>query len=337
MNKKLRALLMSLVITLGIIVSSSAFAVEMTTTYKVVSGDSLWKISNTFKVTVDQLKKWNRLNDNTIYVGQTLKVAPIHTVQAGESLWIISKMYGATVDNLVKLNNLSSSTIYVGQALKIEGVIQSNPQVVSKVETINHVVKSGDNLWTLTQKYNTTMDAIMRSNMLVFDILMPNQTITIPVNSTEIVKPVGISMMKARENNNFGDIYTWENAMRLWTTETQGMLKDLETGRTFNVKYYGGSNHSDVVPLTQGDTSIIESIFGPWSWAKKRPMILYFEKAGVKYQMAVSLTGMPHSTTDIYDNGMTGHMDLYFYNSVGHTDPVVDSTHQTNILKANGQ
>jgi hypothetical protein len=53
--------------------------------------------------------------------------------------------------------------------------------------------------------------------------------------------------------------------------------------------------------------------------------------------MAVSLTGMPHSTTDSTTNGMNGHCDLYFYDSTGHADPIIDPVHQANILKANGQ
>lgn len=337
MNKGLKKFVASVIITLGLLSSSRVFAAEIPSSYKVVSGDSLWKISTTFNLTLDQLKRWNGITDNTIYVGQVLKLTPTHTVKSGETLWIISKLYNTTVDNLMKINNLNSTVIYVGQILKIEGTVTQTPQEVKKVETVNYVVQSGDNLWTIAQKYKTTMEAIKASNMLVSDILMPNQTITIPVNSTEVVKPVGITMMKARVNENFGDIYTWENAIRLWTTSTVGQVKDLETGRIFNVKYYGGANHSDVVPLKVSDTETIKSIYGDWSWNKKRPMVLYFEKGGTKYQMAVSLTGMPHSTTDINDNGMNGHMDMYFYNSVGHSDPVTDPVHQANILKANGQ
>lgn len=337
MNKRLRNLILSVLVAIGVMSSTIVFASEIPSTYNVVSGDTLWKISNNFNVSVDQLKKWNRLSNDIIYIGQTLKLTPVHVVQAGESLWSISRMYGTTIDNLMKLNNLSTNTIYVGQTLKIDGIVEQVPQEVNKVETVNHVVKSGENLWTIAQKYNTSMDAIKKSNMLASDVLMPNQTLTVPVNSTEIVKPVGITIMKTRINDNFGDIYTWENAMRLWTTGTIGQVRDLETGKTFNVKYYGGSNHSDVVPVTKADTEIIQSIYGSWSWSKKRPMVLNFEKGGVKYQMAVSLTGMPHSTTDIYDNGMNGHLDMYFYNSLGHSNEVIDQVHQSNVLKANGQ
>ncbi|MCM8710227.1 LysM peptidoglycan-binding domain-containing protein [Clostridium sp. SYSU_GA19001] len=331
MKKKLLSVLVSAIIFAGGFLSEAASAAV--TTYKVAAGDTLWKISRSFNVSVEDLKKWNNLSSDIISIGQTLKVAPIHVVVSGETLWIISRKYGITVDNLMKLNNLTSSAIYVGQVLNIAEITAKTPSV----QTVNYKVVSGDNLWTLAKKYSTSVEAIIKTNMLVTDYVMPGQILTIPVNSTSIVKPVGITMMKARVNNSFGDIYTWENAMRLWTVGTTGTLKDLATGKTFNIRYYGGSNHSDIVTLTQEDTNIMQSIYGTWSWTKKRPMVLSFTKGGTSYQMAVSLTGMPHSSTDSITNGMAGHCDLYFYNSVGHSDPVVDPVHQANILKANGQ
>jgi LysM repeat protein len=342
MKKRILSILLTSVIAVGTLIPSAVNASETISTYKVISGDSLWKISTTFKVSITDLKVWNGLTSDSIYVGQTLKVAPIHVVESGDTLWLISRKYGTTVDVITKLNNLNSLTIYVGQVLKIGGNVVQAPVPVPTaplVQTINYSVVSGDNLWTLAQRYKTTVDAIMKTNMLIVDYVMPNQILTIPVNTIEAAKPVGITMMKSRINNNYGDIYTWENAMRLWTVGTVGTLRDLATGRNFKVKYYGGSNHSDVVTLTQEDTNIMKSIYGTWSWNNdhKRPMVLTFIKGGVNYQMAVSLTGMPHGTTDITTNGLAGHLDMYFYNSVGHADPVIDPVHQANILKANGQ
>jgi len=45
------------------------------TYYTVVKGDTLYRISRTHGVTVDQLKRWNNLTDNIISIGQRLIVS----------------------------------------------------------------------------------------------------------------------------------------------------------------------------------------------------------------------------------------------------------------------
>jgi peptidoglycan DL-endopeptidase LytE len=44
------------------------------TTYKVVSGDTLSRIAYEFEVTVSQLKEWNKLKNDMIYIGQKLTI-----------------------------------------------------------------------------------------------------------------------------------------------------------------------------------------------------------------------------------------------------------------------
>jgi len=47
---------------------------EETNTHKVVEGDTLYNISKRYGITVGKIKKLNNLSDNTISVGQTLKI-----------------------------------------------------------------------------------------------------------------------------------------------------------------------------------------------------------------------------------------------------------------------
>ncbi|GAA0179204.1 hypothetical protein SH2C18_21150 [Clostridium sediminicola] len=314
--------------------------------YTVRSGDSCWKISQQYNISVDKLLEINKLDSSNIYIGQVLYVpANIsndnksnnsnYTVQSGDSLWKISLKFNVSVTELQNLNNLSSSSIYIGQVLKIPTSSEIAEDI--QVETANYTVKSGDNLWNVAQKFNTSMDAISKSNMLATDILMPGQIITVPINSTEVVSPAGISMMKKRTNDYYGDLYDWNNARRLFTVGQTAILKDLASGISFNVKYYGGSNHADIVTLTQTDTNKLRQIFPSWSWTAMKPMVLYFEQGGKQHQLAVSVTGMPHSSTDIYNNGLDGHIDMYFYNSTSHVNNTKSDTHQNNCLKSNGQ
>jgi LysM repeat protein len=327
--------------------------------YTVVSGDSYWIISQKFNTSIAKLLELNSTTSEALTIGQIIYVPnnPIssnisdvttentldtenstYTVKSGDSLWTISQTFNTTAENLKTINDLTTSSIYIGQVLNIAtSTIIIPEEEIANVETVNYTVASGDNLWTIAQKYYTTMDAIKSSNSLATDILMPGQIITIPVNSKETVAPVGITMMKKRSNDNYGDLYTWENARRLFTVGQTATLKDLASGTTFNVKYYGGSNHADIVTLTQQDTDELEKIFSTWSWSNMKPMVLYFSQGGVNHQLAVSVTGMPHSSTDILTNGLSGHIDMYFYNSTSHVNNTMNTTHQNNILKANGQ
>ncbi|MFD2443947.1 NlpC/P60 family protein [Bacillus sp. CGMCC 1.16607] len=112
-------------------------------TYKVQSGDTLWKIATANGITVNELKTWNQLTSDNIYINQTLSLLAPHThststtyvVKSGDMLWVIAKNAGITVDQLKSLNGLISDMIYVGQVLKVStdsGTYGS----VSKVDTL---------------------------------------------------------------------------------------------------------------------------------------------------------------------------------------------------------
>lgn len=214
------------------------------TTYKVVYGDNLSRIAHKFNTTVANLKSLNKLSSSLIYAGQSLKVPSsanvsilYYTVQSGDSLWAIANRLGVTIGGIKANNGLTSDRIYVGQILKI---VSRNP-----VTTVNYRVDAGDTLWGLSQKYNTSVDAISKSNYMKVNYLMLKQTITIPLNSTHYVKPIGISMLRRKKNMYYGDIYTWDVGKRLFTVGTRATAMDLATGAMWNIRYYGGSNHAD--------------------------------------------------------------------------------------------
>lgn len=97
-----------------------------------------------------------------------------YTVQAGDSLWLIAQRFGTTVDAIKSLNGLSSNLINVGQVLKIPSS-QSMPY-------IEYTVRSGDTLWLLSRRYDTTVDAIKKLNGLASDMLSIGQVLRIPVS-----------------------------------------------------------------------------------------------------------------------------------------------------------
>jgi soluble lytic murein transglycosylase-like protein len=71
-------------------------------THKVSQGDNLWRISQTYGVTVDDLKKWNNLTSDTIKIGQELlvKANSVHNdaSDANDDLQTIINKYAKKYD-----------------------------------------------------------------------------------------------------------------------------------------------------------------------------------------------------------------------------------------------
>jgi len=152
--------------------------------YVVEKGDSLYSISNKFNTTVDELKALNNLTSNTLNIGQLLKIPSAvttpntYTVQSGDSLYSISNKFGTTVNELKTLNNLTTNTLSIGQVLKIPTKEEQQPDQEQTV--IEYQVQSGDSLYKIANKYNTTVDAIKNLNNLGSNLLSIGQTLKIP-------------------------------------------------------------------------------------------------------------------------------------------------------------
>ncbi len=97
------------------------------TEYTVIKGDTLYSIANKFKVSVDNLKVINNLNNSIISIGQILKIPNstiiqnnnklTYTVKKGDTLYSIAKLYNSSIDELKNINNLKNDTLTVGEIL----------------------------------------------------------------------------------------------------------------------------------------------------------------------------------------------------------------------------
>ena len=149
--------------------------------YTVKSGDSLWSISRKFGITVDELKNANNLKSNLLSIGQNLIIPGLtsdttdeYIVKKGDTLYGIARKFGLTVTELKKINNLTSNSLSIGQVLKVS-------KSTSNIDSDNtYIVKKGDSLYSIAQKYNTDVDTLKRLNNLTSNNLSINQVLKIP-------------------------------------------------------------------------------------------------------------------------------------------------------------
>ncbi|PWK22621.1 LysM repeat protein [Arcicella aurantiaca] len=124
-------------------------AVNTKPNYKIIhtiqAGETIYRVSKTYGVSVESIKSWNNLSHNTVEIGQELvilggNVIPnssnepttttsqatqnnnykYHILKAGETVFRVSQIYGVTVDEVVKWNNIKNFSVSVGQKIVIK-------------------------------------------------------------------------------------------------------------------------------------------------------------------------------------------------------------------------
>lgn len=162
---------------------------QTTTIYTVKSGDTLYKIANLYNTSVKELIELNNLSSTSLSIGQQIKV-PVeednttnneyvnYTVKKGDNLYSIATEYGVSVETIKQINNLTNNLLSIGQVLKI-------PTKNIEIGYKEYEVKAGDSLYSIAQKFNTTVNDIIKENNLQTTILSVGQILKIPTNKTE--------------------------------------------------------------------------------------------------------------------------------------------------------
>lgn len=165
-------------------------------------------------------------------------VAPLgsnyYTVKSGDSLWSISRKFGVTVNELKKVNNLSSNLLSIGQNLIIPGK-------KNNTSSNEYVVKKGDTLYGIANKYNVSIDNLKSYNNLSTDSLSIGQIIKIPdnkANSNEYVVKSGDSLYSiSRKYGVSVDELMSVNNLKSTVLSVGQVLKIPNSGEVTNVIY----------------------------------------------------------------------------------------------------
>lgn len=106
------------------------------------------------------------------------KESEIYIVKKGDTLYSIANNYNITVAELKKINNLANNTISIGQKLYIKNDTNEN---ITDTEDF-YTVQKGDTLYSISKKFNISVEEIKKINNLKSNTLSIGQKLNLNGN-----------------------------------------------------------------------------------------------------------------------------------------------------------
>ena len=161
--------------------------------HRVKRGDTLSEIAAMYGVSINQIIVWNSLKNNKIQAGNVLKIYGkdltkssvqknkntdndfvYYEIQPGDAISLIAEKFNVSIAEIRTWNGLRSNRIVAGKKLKIitskekEDERKSENTLSSKDtgKANEHIIQSGESLYTIAKKYGTTISKLKRLNSL---------------------------------------------------------------------------------------------------------------------------------------------------------------------------
>jgi membrane-bound lytic murein transglycosylase D len=180
--------------------------------HRIRNGENLGLIAKRYHTTVSMLRKINNLRGNMIRAGHSL-IIPVatkrmnsytlsamqrtraiqnapkgghktrYTVRRGDTLWDIARAHKVSVRTLARWNGMATRDLLrPGQTL----VIWQHGSTLATTRRINYVVRRGDSLSRISQRFNVKVSELRRWNGLHKNkYLQPGQRLTLYVDVTQ--------------------------------------------------------------------------------------------------------------------------------------------------------
>ncbi|HEX2983711.1 MAG TPA: LysM peptidoglycan-binding domain-containing protein [Ignavibacteriales bacterium] len=183
--------------------------------YKVKRGDSIGEIAEKFNVSVAQLKYWNKLKDDNILAGSTLKVygdeevssygsnssktdanLQRYVIKKGDAIGQIAEMFNVSTADIREWNNISGNKIVAGKTLKIYSDVDvtNSDAKIKEIKAGNdgsvvYTVKSGDTIWDIAKEFDVTTSQISDWNNLSGNKIYAGQELKIHESKSQPESP----------------------------------------------------------------------------------------------------------------------------------------------------
>lgn len=136
--------------------------------YRVKRGDTLDGIASKYNVSVEDIKRWNRIRGNRILVGKTLRVYP-----------------AGALEQVPPVTEVASASTDVTETASAPEMIK-----VTKSKKVTYTVKSGDTLNKIAKQNGIKVTEIMKLNKLKSGTIHPGQTLSLGTKLITVEVPI---------------------------------------------------------------------------------------------------------------------------------------------------
>jgi len=143
--------------------------------YTIKSGDTLFALAKRYNTTVAAIMAINPgIDPNNLQIGQVIcipRAMPptppcpngfLYTIRAGDTLFTLSQRFNVSVEAIIRANpGIDPNNLQIGQVICIP---QAMPPTPPCPNGFLYTIRAGDTLFTLSQRFNVSVDAIIRAN-----------------------------------------------------------------------------------------------------------------------------------------------------------------------------
>lgn len=160
-------------------------------THTVRSGETLSSVANRYKVSINEVKRWNRMRSTKLKRGQRLtivrqvRVAPKPVARPEtEAKVVLAKNTTAPTTEVADTTTEASEELIAEESadeadVEIKTVKVTKTKVAVAAKAVTHVVRRGDNLTAIGRQHRVTVDELKEWNDLESGNLQPGQKLVV--------------------------------------------------------------------------------------------------------------------------------------------------------------
>ncbi len=214
-----------------------------------------------------------------------------HLIKKGETLYTLSKQYNVSVDDFYAENPELQTGVKEGMVVKIP---KKSGSVIIEENTINYVVQNGDSAYSILEKYNTTLDELLRLNPEAINGLKSGMTLKLPLQKgAKIVKYGSAGKLKRANDNEINVVMMLpfdvannpqlknSQAMQFFTGAKLALTRLMKNGKNVNVKVIDSKKGSIQDILSTTDFSKTDAVIGPLNTSDVTEVANFFSNSGI--------------------------------------------------------